>query len=47
MNEYKDIRWKQRFINFEKSFNLLDQFVNIPLRSELEKAGIIKFLKLL
>ncbi|MBD8069883.1 nucleotidyltransferase substrate binding protein [Bacillus sp. PS06] len=43
MDEMKDIRWKQRFENFEKSFKLLEKYSNGPLSNELEKAGIIQF----
>jgi hypothetical protein len=30
----KEIRWKQRFSNFEKSFNLVSQYINRTLRLE-------------
>jgi nucleotidyltransferase substrate binding protein (TIGR01987 family) len=46
MDNLKDIRWKQRFINFEKSYKLLDQYVNKPIENELERAGIIQFFEI-
>lgn len=42
MNKSKDIRWRQRFLNFEKSYRLLAQYVEQPIVSELERAGIIQ-----
>ncbi len=41
--ENKDIRWKQRFQNFEKAISNLEQAVNKKNLSDLEKAGAIKF----
>jgi len=43
MNHPKEIRWKQRFTNFEKSFQLLERTLKIPKPSEAEKGGIIQF----
>ncbi|MBM7571849.1 nucleotidyltransferase substrate binding protein [Aquibacillus albus] len=43
MDQMKDIRWKQRFENFEKSFKLLDKYSKEPISTELERAGIIQF----
>ena len=39
----QDIRWKQRFSNFSKAFNLLRgiQDMNVDSLSDLEKEGII------
>jgi nucleotidyltransferase substrate binding protein (TIGR01987 family) len=42
----KDVRWKQRFINFEKSYKLLNQYINQPIETELERAGIIQFFEI-
>lgn len=42
MGNYKDIRWRQRFNNFEKSYKLLDKYIDQPIKSELERAGIIQ-----
>ncbi|HOQ38609.1 MAG TPA: nucleotidyltransferase substrate binding protein [Acetivibrio sp.] len=47
MNQYKDVRWKQRFINFEKSYRLLEKYINTPIESELERAGIIQLFEIL
>jgi len=46
MDQLKDIRWKQRFRNFEKSYNLLNQYINQPIKTELERAGIIQFFEI-
>ena len=42
----KEIRWKQRFQNFEKAFLLLEKYVDITKPSEIERAGIIQFFKM-
>jgi len=39
----KDIRWKQRFQNYEKSFLLLKRTLKIENPSEAEKGGLIQF----
>lgn len=39
----KEIRWKQRFTNFEKAFMLLERALKIETPSEVEKGGIIQF----
>ena len=39
----KDIRWKQRFVNFEKAFKLLERTLKLETPSEAEKGGIIQF----
>lgn len=39
----KDIRWKQRFQNFEKAFQLLEKALAIENPSEVELGGIIQF----
>lgn len=41
--ENKDIRWKQRFQNFEKAFLLLQRTLEIQNPSEAEKGGLIQF----
>lgn len=41
--ENKDIRWKQRFQNFEHAVSNLAEAVQKENLSELEKAGVIKF----
>lgn len=43
MNENNDIRWKQRFQNYEKSFLLLKRTLEIKNPSEAEKGGLIQF----
>jgi len=42
----KEIRWKQRFQNFEKSFLLLKKYTNIKKPNEIERAGIIQFFEM-
>ena len=42
MND-KDIRWKQRFQNFEKAVNNLKEATGIISPSDVESAGIIQF----
>ena len=41
----QDIRYIQRFENFEKSFKLLEDAIKIENPSILEKAGVILFFK--
>ncbi|MDT9755475.1 nucleotidyltransferase substrate binding protein [Heyndrickxia coagulans] len=41
-----DIRWKQRFENFEKSYKLLEKYHNQDTPSEIEKAGIVQFFEM-
>ena len=43
MDNKKEVRWKQRFMNFEKSFKLLERTIAIKNPSEAEKGGIIQF----
>lgn len=40
--ENKDIRWQQRFNNFDKAFNQLERFKEVVNLNELEKQGLIK-----
>lgn len=46
MDQYKDIRWRQRFKNFEQSYKLLDKYIDQPVKTELERAGIIQFFEI-
>jgi nucleotidyltransferase substrate binding protein (TIGR01987 family) len=39
----KEIRWRQRFDNFENAYKLLEKYIGIANPSELERAGIIQF----
>jgi len=45
MENSKDTRWKQRFVNFEKSYHLLKRTSEIEPMSEAEKGGLIQFYK--
>lgn len=38
----KDIRWQQRFSNFNKAFSQLEKYVGQKEMNELEKQGLIK-----
>ncbi|PTN09573.1 nucleotidyltransferase substrate binding protein [Mangrovibacterium marinum] len=38
----KDIRWQQRFINFNKVFNQLAKFIKHEELNEMEEQGLIK-----
>lgn len=42
----EDIRWKQRFSNFEKAFMNLDLAVKISDPDTVQKAGIIQFFEI-
>lgn len=42
----KDIRWKQRFQNFEKAFRLLEISKKIAHPSDTERAGLIQFFEM-
>ena len=46
MDELKDIRWKQRFENFNKSYVLLEKYSKESNLNELEQAGIIQFFEM-
>jgi len=46
VNNLKDIRWKERFEHFEKSYKLLEKYINQEIKTELEKAGIIQFFEM-
>jgi len=40
--ENKDIRWKQRFRNFEKAFSKLKEAVELKNPNELERNGLVQ-----
>ncbi|MBN2392233.1 MAG: nucleotidyltransferase substrate binding protein [Anaerolineae bacterium] len=46
MSEVQDIRWKQRFQNFERAFTLLEQALQIDAPSDVERAGMIQFFEM-
>ena len=39
----KEIRWKQRFSNFEKAYKNLEAAVNMETYSKIERAGLIQY----
>lgn len=43
---FKEIRWKQRFENFEKSYRVLGKYVHQPMHTQLERAGLIRLFEL-
>jgi nucleotidyltransferase substrate binding protein (TIGR01987 family) len=40
--EDKDIRWQQRFYNFNKAFKQLERFNEVENLNEMEQQGLIK-----
>jgi len=42
IDENKDVRWIQRFANFQKAFSQLTKFIDKAELSELEEQGLIK-----
>ncbi|MEG2289363.1 MAG: nucleotidyltransferase substrate binding protein [Clostridium sp.] len=46
MDNLKEIRWKQRFENFDKAYKLLDKYSKQEIKTELERAGIIQFFEM-
>jgi nucleotidyltransferase substrate binding protein (TIGR01987 family) len=42
----KEIRWRQRFDNFENAYKLLEKYINIANPDELQRAGIIQFFEM-
>lgn len=46
MDPLKDIRWKQRFENFEKTYILLKKYSDRDVSNELERAGVIQFFEM-
>lgn len=46
MENLKEIRWKQRFQNYERAFLLLSNYIKIEKPSEIERAGGIQFFEM-
>ena len=44
--EGEDIRWKQRFRNFDKSLELLESALKIEQPDVVQKAGIVQFFEM-
>jgi nucleotidyltransferase substrate binding protein (TIGR01987 family) len=42
INDKKDIRWHQRFMNFKKAFSQLERFISKEELNEMEEQGLIK-----
>ncbi len=42
----KEVRWRQRFDNFENAYNLLEEHIDIANPNDLERAGIIQFFEM-
>lgn len=45
-DDSQDIRWKQRFVHFQKAFLLLEQTMTIEHPSDAERAGLIQFFEM-
>jgi nucleotidyltransferase substrate binding protein (TIGR01987 family) len=46
MTDNKDIRWKQRFQNFEKALRYLEEALDIKNPDMVQKAGLIQFFEI-
>jgi nucleotidyltransferase substrate binding protein (TIGR01987 family) len=46
MKMNQDIRWKQRFQNYEKAYLLLERALEIVEPSDIERAGLIHFFEM-
>lgn len=46
MNNLKETRWRQRFVNFEKAYKLLEDNIDRDIDTDLERAGIIQFFEI-
>lgn len=42
MDSFKDVRWRQRFENFDKAYHTLQKYAEAQLETELEQAGLIQ-----
>jgi nucleotidyltransferase substrate binding protein (TIGR01987 family) len=42
----QDVRWKQRFQNFQKAYELLENTLQIDKPSDAERAGLIQFFEM-
>ena len=41
-----DVRWKQRFVNFERAYALLESVIDQDSLTDVERAGLIKFFEM-
>lgn len=46
MDPLKDLRWRQRFENFEKAYQVLAKYAKQPMQTELERAGLIQLFEM-
>lgn len=46
MDPLKNLRWKQRFENFEKAFRVFEKYAKLPIKTELERAGLIQLFEM-
>lgn len=42
----KDVRWKQRFQNYEKTLQFVEEAINITKPDIIQKAGLIQFFEM-
>ncbi len=46
MSNLKEVRWKQRFENYKKFYDLLEKYVDQSTYTELEQAGLIQIFEM-
>lgn len=46
MDNLKEMRWKQRFENYEKAYETFEKYVDLEEQTELERAGIIQLFEM-
>lgn len=46
VDSLKDTRWRQRFQNFDRSYQLLEKYSKQEIKSDLERAGMIQFFEM-
>lgn len=42
MDPLKDVRWRQRFENYERSYRIIEKYASQRMQTELEQAGLIQ-----
>lgn len=46
MQNKKEIRWRQRFDNFQHAYKLLESHIDVDTSDELARAGLIQFFEM-
>ena len=44
--DIRDVRWRQRLQNFDKTLRLLKMSLDIPLPDEVQRAGMVQFFEM-